>query len=103
MRKPKHTPPCPSLLSRLYGEPNVVNLEDLLIRLSSLSSSACHLGATLVQPQDHRDYAQRLLGNTLCIVNPEAPVLRDGFSLQQHSNQTEVGLGKGWGQGGEGV
>lgn len=82
--------PCPPLLKCLYGEERVVPLRDLLLALSRLSRNAAHLGATLVQPHDHRDYAQRLLGSTLCVVNAGAPALRDGFSLQQMSNQAEV-------------
>ena len=87
---PSPSLPCPALLQRLFGEEEVIALQDLLIKLSGLSRNASHLRDTLVQPHDHPDYARRLLANTICVVSPEAPVLRDGFSLQQFSNQAEV-------------
>ena len=82
--------PCPAVLRLLYGESNVLTLRELLVRLSALSAAAAHLPAVLVQPHDHRDYVQGLLANTLCVLNPGVPALRDGFSLQQLSNQTEA-------------
>jgi hypothetical protein len=39
---------------------------------------------------DHEDFSRRLLTDTLCIVGEAAPPLRDGFTLQQNSSQTEV-------------
>ncbi|GAB4814869.1 hypothetical protein N2152v2_001915 [Parachlorella kessleri] len=87
---PSPSIPCPALLQRLFGEEEVITLEDLLLKLSGLSRNASQLRDTLVQPHDHPDYARRLLANTFCVVSPDAPVLRDGFSLQQFSNQAEL-------------
>jgi hypothetical protein len=80
----------PALLERLFGDSKVVTLHQLLLRLASLSSEASHLRHTLVTALDHPDYSSRLLANTFCVADPGAPPLRDGFSLKQVSNQTEL-------------
>jgi hypothetical protein len=49
----------PPLLLRLYGDECVLNLRQLLLRLSEQSpEAAAALRSALVQPTDHADYAQ---------------------------------------------
>ena len=92
MRQQSATAPPgpPPLLQRLYGTAKVCSLRDLLIDLSRSSHHARALKDTLVQPYDHTDYSQGLLGNTYCVVNPGAQKLAEGFTLQRSFDQLEV-------------
>ncbi|PSC73504.1 telomerase reverse transcriptase [Micractinium conductrix] len=80
----------PPLLTRLYGEGEVLSLRQLLLRLSALSREAAPLPTALVQPHDHADFSQALLERTWCVLRSGSPPLRDGFSLSQASGQHQL-------------
>lgn len=81
---------APSLLSRLYPRHEILPLEDLLIKLASLSTLATPLAKTLYHFMDHADYREGLLRRVWCIQYRRAPELLEGFSLEQASTQIQV-------------
>lgn len=90
MDGPRVSVRAPGLLLRLFPEHTVLPLGDLLLRQAGLSSLAGELTHTLVQRNDHRDYAHGLLQCTWCVVSKTAPTLQEGFSLRQTAAQDEV-------------
>ena len=80
----------PPLLPRIYGGGAVMSLHDLLLQLGGCAREVGRLGSTLVSPTDPPEYRLGLLARTWCTLQPGAPPLRAGFTLQQASSQQEV-------------
>lgn len=89
MKEPDSDFKAPKLLKVVMGKDRVVSLRELLTSLAKERVEAQRLVTTLVRESDHPEY-KKLLDQTWCYAEASVLGLKQGFTLDQYSNQADV-------------
>jgi hypothetical protein len=65
-------------------------MQDIIMRIAGPGAQQEQLRLQLIKRADPSCYTEDLLSRVLCSVNSTAPELKERFTLQQHSSQSEV-------------